>query len=146
MADGEFDFIIKQNDWGDREPLRAVLEQIVVDENGEPILDGEGNLQWEAIDLTGCTIHIVLVSREEIEGSFMRLKTSPMDIVDAKEGRVEYAFENAGEGEGEEADLAYAGGFDLQFEILGPNEPGKRGRQMVPNEDYYGLKVEADRT
>lgn len=143
------DFTIKQNDWGEREPLRATLEQLKVDPvTGLPELDAEENEQWEPIDLTGATVRILLKSQKTIEGEFRLLKTSPVTGWAAAalgaDGKVEYRFEKAGEGEGTEADLAFAGTFNMEFEITGPNSAGKKGVQSVPEAGYYTLKVEAD--
>jgi hypothetical protein len=130
------DFTIKQNDWGDREPLRAVLSQLKVDEDGEPVLDGEGKEQFEPIDLTGCTVRILL----ESDGK-ARVKTSPMTGFDGaalgKGGEVEYEFED-GEGE-EKGDLAVAGDYNMEFQIESAG-----GVQTVPNEGYLTLKIEPD--
>jgi len=134
-TEAEADFTIKQNDFGDREPLRATLEQLVVDaETGEPVLDGEGQEQFEPIDLTGKTIHGLLESASKV-----KLKTGSMTIVgEPKKGIVEYQF--AAAGESTPADLAIASDYKLEFEILGAE--GK-SRQSVPNVGYYLLRVEA---
>lgn len=132
MADANF--IIKQFDFGNREPLKAILEQLVVDpDTGEPILDGEDKEQFEPVDLTGCTVHVLLEAPGEA-----RVKTSAMKILgDPKEGRVEYQFEDADEDN--PADLAVAADHKMEFEVLGPE--GK-ARQSIPNSGYYILRVE----
>lgn len=131
----EADFTIKQYDFGEREPLRVTLEQLVVDaETGQPILDEAGKEQFEPVDLTGCTIHLLLEAPKET-----RVKTSPMSILGVPTaGRAEYQFENANEED--PADLDLAADYKMEFEVLGPE--GK-SRQSIPNIGYYTLRVEA---
>jgi hypothetical protein len=145
MANGEPDFIIKRNDFGDLEPLKAKLERLKVDqETGEPEVDGEGNEVYEPVDLTGCTVRVLLESRVAIDGEIRKIKTSPATGLNGEAldntGWIEYHFEPAGEAD--PVDLAYAGDFDMEFEITGPED---KALATVPNSGYYYLKVEADK-
>lgn len=132
------DFVVKRNDYGDREPLRVILEQLKVDaETGEPILDEDGNEQWEPIDLTGTTTRILLKSTTTV------VKTSPMTTWGGgaltNDGKAEYHFEKAA---GEEpADLGTAGDYQMEFEIT---SAAAAAIQSVPNEGYLLLRVEVD--
>lgn len=142
MAD--FDFIIKRNDWGVREPLKAILEILKVDEEtGEPELDFEGNEIWEAVDLTGCEVHLSALSDEALsESSKVRIKTSAATSWGGgalgADGKVEYQFEPE---EGEDPpDLAFAGAYNMEFVVF------KAGsfQMRIPNEGMYRLKIEQD--
>lgn len=129
------DFIIKRNDWGPSQPLRARLRQAKVDpETGQIETDEKGDPVLEPIDLTDAkAIHLLIRSDEVL------VKSGPMFRTDAKTGAVEYEFVPGDEKV--PADLAQEGTYRLEFEITWA---GGGGVQTVPNFGYYTLEVVED--
>lgn len=106
------DFTIKQNDtWP---PLTATLK-------------GDGGA---VIDLTEAAEVRILLKSDTVT-----IKTGPVDIIDAVNGKISYEWEAAA---GEEpADTAFPGTYKMEFEITWG--PGKV--QSVPNDSYKELEI-----
>lgn len=106
------DFTIKQNDtWP---PLTSTLR-------------GDGGV---AIDLTEASQVRILLKSETLT-----IKTGPVDIIDAPNGKISYEWEGAS---GEDpADTAFPGTYQMEFEITWAT--GKV--QSVPNDGYKELVV-----
>jgi hypothetical protein len=129
------DVTLKRNDWGEVQPFRAKLFAPEVDEEGEVVLVG-GKPVMVAMDLTDAeSVHIFLAAKPGDPPT----KTGAMTFVDRPTGRVSYAWKGP-EAEGG-ADLAAAGTFKLEFEVVWKS--GK-GATSVPTEGWYELKVEED--
>jgi hypothetical protein len=128
----EADFIIKRNDSGAAQPLKATLEKLKVDAEGKPELL-EGQEQFVPINLsTAASVHMYAKSDAR------RIKFGAMTLVDKPNGKVEYAFQKAA---GEEpADLSKEGTYKLEFEITWADG----SVQTVPNDGYLTLEVVED--
>lgn len=106
------DFTIKQNDtWP---PLTATLK-------------GDGGA---AIDLTEASAVRILLKSDTVT-----VKTGPVDITDAPNGKISYEWEGA---EGEDpADTGTPGTYKMEFEITWAT--GKV--QSIPNDSYKELEI-----